>query len=358
MESSGFTLDCLLSTDASTPRTVMREILVIFLPIFVFFMLCAFWGLRAKLLGRNGFYLMRRCVLTLVVVSYVSYIALTRTAINTFYCVEVHDGITVEEVEETHHYWALDTNLRCLHNSHATLAIFVAAPVLFFSLVFPVSVAVILVYLRFIDKLESDNVREMLGFFFRGFEEEYVYWDSVILLRKALLATVVVFSYSLGGNLQGLCALTVLVGALFLQTTLVPFRHSFKHFNQLESISLFVSSFTFLAGVILNDNNMTSPVVEAMLIAMVFISNLGLSLSLFYLLVNLKLTQFRFSLMADGIDCESYSGYTVALEFALQSFARFLEGVQRALFKLGWMKDSVEDRQPAPGPELEMSEPA
>lgn len=354
VESTGFTMDCLLPADASTPRAVMRQILVIFLPIFVLFILFAYWVIRTLALDRGGYYLGKRCILTLVVVLYVSYISLTKAAINTFYCVRIYDGYTLEDVEATHRFWVLDTKLPCFEDSHLNLAIFVASPLLLFAFVYPALLAVILVNVRRRDKLETETVKETLGFFFRGFEKRYVYWDCVILLRKALLAAVVVFSYSLGGNLQGLSALTVLVGALFFQTTLSPFKHRFEYCNQLESLSLFVSSFTILAGIILSDNNMTSSIVEGLLVATVFISNLGLAVALFFLLVHVKCTQIRYGLLAEGVKCETWNDYSITLEYSFHTIAKLAEAYEKTLVRIGWMEKKRPRKPNAPVPEVEL----
>lgn len=292
----------------------MRQTLVMFVPILVLLLMSAQWAIRRYRKKRDRGYLVKRCLLTAVVVFYVSYISLTRAAINTFYCVHVSKATGLDE-EESGHYWALDTAVNCFQHSHMHLVLFVAIPALLFTLVFPISLAVALINARRTQMLKSAWVLETVGLLFRGFDERFVFWDSVIMLRKALLAAIVVFAYSLGGNLQGLLAGCLLVLALILHMGVCPFKSTFVHLNLLEGISLLVSSFTFFSGVVLNDPMMTSPFVEVLLVTLVMICNVGLTVVLLCMLVHVKGEQIRFSLLSDGVELQLDSGYAVLQAF-------------------------------------------
>lgn len=337
MESSGFGVDCLLPADWPTPKSVMHQATLISLPVFVFLLISLAWIRNYFNSSHHGKrVLVRRCILTVVVVFYVSYISLIKAAINMFYCVDVHDGTTLEEIDDTHAYWALDTSIRCYAGSHRNLMLYVAVPVLFLSVTFPFSLAVGLIFARENRKLETVWVQETVGLFFRGFERNYVYWDSMILLRKAVLATIVVFAYSLGGNLQGLLAVGLLVLSLFLQMSFRPFKETYENLNRLESTSLLVSILTFLIGVTLNDSEMTSNGIEFLLVGFVLVCNVGLTVVLFYLLLRAKIGQIRFGLLAEGIDCQEESDFWVVQAYLLSHYERAVT-IARNTFK----KDSV-----------------
>jgi len=279
-----------------------------------------FWVARGHRLSKDRTYLLKRAILTAVVVFYVSYISLTKAAINVFYCIDVRDGRTLENSHVTHEYWAVDTAVRCFEGSHLNLAMFVAIPVLLLVVLFPVTLALVLMNARHNQKLQSVWIQETVGLFFRGFEEKYVFWDSLILLRKALLAAIVVFAYSLGGSLQGLIALGLLVLSLFLQTSLLPFRSSFGYLNQVENASLFVSCLTFLCGIILSDPNMNSGFAESVLVGLVFVCNVGLIAFLLCYLFKVKLLQIKFSLLAQGFEIKSDDSISVLTTFVALSF--------------------------------------
>lgn len=304
---------------------MIRQALVVSLPIFVLSTICLFWTQRYFKTHQSQGYLAKRYLLTLVVVAYASYISLTRAAINVFYCVDVYDGITLDTVDQTHPYWAVDTSVRCFEGSHLYLIIFVAIPVLVFAFVFPLCLATVFVVVRSRGKLNSAWIQETLGLFFRGFEEKYIFWDSTIMLRKALLAAIAVFAYSLGGNLQGLLALFVLILSLFLQATLCPFNSNFEHLNLLESLSLLVNSLTFLCGIILNDERLKSAIIEVGLIVFVLLVNLGLFISFLFFLVAVKVEHIRFGLLGQGVDCELDNGVAVLRAFSILCFEKTRE---------------------------------
>lgn len=332
METSGYAVDCLLPADWPTPRPVMHQIVVICLPLLVFLLISLTWLRNYRSTQRGRKYLAKRSLLTLIVVFYVSYISITKAGINVFYCVHVHDVTTLEGAEETHYLWALDTAVTCYENSHLNLVLFVGIPVLFFSLLFPISLASGLIFARGRRTLECVWVQETVGLFFRGFEQRFIFWDSIIMLRKALLAAIVVFAYSLGGNLQGLLAVGLLVLSLFLQMGFSPFKSTYGYLNQLESMSLLVSILTFLTGVTLNDPEMHSGAAEFVLVALVLICNIGLAVLLLYLVTRAKIDQIRFGLLAEGIDCAEESGIWVMQAYILSQLERFREMATSALW--------------------------
>jgi len=321
MESSAFAVDCLVPANWPTPRSVMHQMMVISLPVLVFLLFSLAWVRNYFTTIHRRRYLAKRCLLTVVVVFYVSYISLTKAAINVFYCVDVHDSTSLETVSETHTYWALDTAVRCFEGSHRNLLIYVAIPVLFLCLLFPISLAIGVICARSCQKLEAVWVQETVGLFFRGFDRKFVHWDSIIMLRKAVIAAIVVFAYSLGGNLQGLLAVGVLVLSLFMQMCFCPFSVSYGHLNRLESTSLLVSILTFLIGVTLDDPAMKdSSHLELLLVSLVLICNVTLVLLLLYLIVRTKTEQIRFGLLAEGIDCETEGQLWIMKAYILSHF--------------------------------------
>lgn len=315
-EASRFSLNCLVPAGHDSPRSAVQQLIAISPPFAVLFACCLFWIGRSYMKNKGRHYLFKRTVLSTFVVFYVSYIVLAKAAVGMVYCIEVYDGTELGAINSTRSYWGYDTSIECFQDSHLTL-MYVAIPLLFFSLLFPIALAVILTRARSRNNLDSASVVETVGLFFRGFEERYVYWDSVILLRKALIATIVVFSYHLGGNLQGILAVCVLMLSLFLQTRLCPFKRDFGRLNDLESVSLLINAFTFLTGVILNDPNMRSDVVEVLLIFLVWICNVGLISLLLYLVYRAKVAQTKFCLLADGVECQAENDFFVATTYAI-----------------------------------------
>ena len=273
-------LDCLLSDGRGAPRTVKRQIIVALLPELVALVISAFFLLRELLGDKDWNRLLRRVILAHIVVGYNSYLSLVKIAVDAFNCVRVHDGIRLEDIDATHRYWISDTTVECFRGSHLAFTLAISAPLLLFAVLFPVLLAVLLERARGQDKLSSKWTQETMGFLFIVFEEEYVYWDCLILLRKAVLSVIIVFAYKLGGNLQGLLVVAVLVIALFLQTHFNPFSQDLGNLNVLESVSLLVSFFTFLSGLVLDSKRSDGVLFEGLLTAVLLSSNILLFLTL------------------------------------------------------------------------------
>ena len=91
---------------------------------------------------------------------------------------------------------------------------------------------------------------------FRGYKDEYVFWDSIIMLRKALLALIVGFGYPLGVTLQGAIASFILFVSVQIQLYATPFAKKFSILNHMEAFSLAISATTFSSGVFMNEEKL------------------------------------------------------------------------------------------------------
>lgn len=322
---------------------MIRQILIVSLPQFVFLIICIFWTVKCIRLKLGKGYLLKRCILTGVVGFYVSYISLTKAAINTFYCVNVHDSTALDDVDDTNVYWALDTSVKCFEGPHKVLEIVLAFPLTIMAVVLPAIIAIGLIYARNHRKLDSAWTQETVGLFYRGFEEKYIFWDAVILVRKALLAAIVVFGYQLGGDLQGIVAGSVLVVSLFLQMSLTPFKKSFGHLNELEGVSLLVSSLTFLTGVLLNDPKMHSQFIEFALVGLILFANVALAVFLIFMIMKVKILHLKFSLLKAGVELESYSSFAVLRTLTISTAVTLLKMAKRIWTRKGYEAEEIEE---------------
>ena len=255
----------------------MRSVVNVMVPMLVTALYFIIWAIALVRLKETADYLIKRCVLSFMVVAYLSYITLTKTVVNVLSCVDVHDSMDLGD-DSTTAYWAMDTSLECYEGSHAALAALVGWPTLFiFSLGFPVTVAFVLLNERNKHDMKREWLFESMGFMYRAYSGKYVFWESVIMLRKAVLAVIVVFSYSLGGNLQGLLGVCVLVLALYFQIVCGPFSSEFKDLNNYEGLSLLVSAMTFQSGLLFNDER-TSDVARTLITVLIVTVNVGIFL--------------------------------------------------------------------------------
>ena len=319
-------LDCLLSNRGGAPRTVKRQIIVALLSELVALVISAFFLLQELKGERDWNRLLRRVILAHIVVGYNSYLSLVKIAVDAFNCVDVHDGIRLKDVETTHRYWIADTSVECFRGSHLTLTLAVSVPLLLFAILFPLLLAILLERARKEDTLSSKWTQETMGFLFIVFEEKYVYWDCLILLRKAILSVIIVFGYRLGCNLQGLLVLAVLVIALVLQMHLTPFSQDLGNLNVLETVSLLVSFFTFLCGLVFDNERFHGDVIEGLLTALLLSINILLFLILAFTLAQSKLEQIRLELEVLQVDGSDGPFYVVIWSYLAYQFAR-LQGL-------------------------------
>ncbi len=318
--SFGFSFGCLLPKNAATSTSVVLAIMTLSMPPFVASFICLVWTSYAVMKGRPGVYLIRRIVLVCVSVFYVSYLPLVRTAISVFSCVDVFYAVTLEGVDASHSYWAVDMSIRCFVSSHKVLAIGVALPVLMLSLLFPVLMATILIIASKKDSLRSPWIRETFGIHFAALKELFIFWECIVLLRKFLIAVVAAFSYDLEANLQGMFLLAILLLALFLHVSASPFRSNMNTLNLLESASLIISASTILCGLILNDKKISHDILSSSLTAAILFLNIGFSLVLAYFLAKHKINEMHFVLLSNGEELPSNNIFSVIKNFLVHRF--------------------------------------
>ena len=134
-----------------------------------YFILWAFALLRVK---ETFGYLAKRCILSVMAVAYLSYITITKTAVNVLSCVAVYDSLLVGSDTKTE-YWQMDTSLRCYKGTHAMLTRLIGWPVfMVFSIGFPISTAALLLAERCRHDMESEWFFEATGFVYRSYKKE------------------------------------------------------------------------------------------------------------------------------------------------------------------------------------------
>lgn len=247
-------LDCLVDDSDSTPRTITATVLTLMSPLFLLVIINGVWLLYLFRKERQHLFV-RRMMLSILAVLYISYIHITRRLIRVLYCVETSDG------EEETYYWTEDTSVECYSGSHGWLLGVLVVPCCVLLIAFPIWTGIYLISKRDNNELSTEFVRETLGFVFAAYREEVIFWDSIIILRKGLIALIVVFSYPLGGSLQGLICVFILFVALIMHVIVVPFKQeTFAWLNQAEGFSLTASVTTFFFGLFLDDPNAGYPV--------------------------------------------------------------------------------------------------
>ncbi|GMH38957.1 hypothetical protein BSKO_06855 [Bryopsis sp. KO-2023] len=245
--SSLFSLECAFSMGRNNlPRSIQRFIFLAVVPFMVWaglFVVHYAHALRSKKSFQD--IKLWSCV-ALLAVQQASYISMTRTLVQIFYCVDVSP---VEGL-----FWVQDTSVRCYTGSHAFLVGFVGAPgLLLISMGFPGWLLFKLT--RSTESLEKEEVVKQYGFLYQAYKKRLAAWEVVILMRKALLAAVVVFGRTLGKGVQTNLALFITMGSIMLQMYFQPFLES--KLNVLELGSLVISTLAFMIGNLVDQPKIT-----------------------------------------------------------------------------------------------------
>ena len=322
---ASFSAECLASDESEIPRAVIRSIVSIAIPVSVVILYALFWLILTVALAQNWDYLKQRLLLSFLAVAYLTYVWVTKTAVDTLYCIQVHDSFDVD-VDSTSRYWAHGTSLKCYEGSHTVLASTGGWPVLIgFSIGFPIFMACKLRK----SKDTTRTTRSTRGwfikgtvFFYRAYSDRFVYWESLTMLRKALLTIVVAFGYHLGPNLQSILAVCVLTTALYIHTVCHPFRQEFNSLNIFEEASLCVSNVVFVMALFFHDRRVKDGVL-VFLSVLFFVLICGMCLTLVVAFLRATLHYMRIVLEIEKTsDAKSFSFLRVFREFSAMVLGR------------------------------------
>ena len=112
---------CLTSKHLSLHPTAMALVVsVCVVPCAVLLCWIVFWAAKSRRSGSDGLhrYLFKRCLLSAMVIWYVTLVPVLKTALSVFLCVDVHDSADFAQVNATRMYWAVDTGMRCYEGDH------------------------------------------------------------------------------------------------------------------------------------------------------------------------------------------------------------------------------------------------
>eukprot|EP00210_Caulerpa_lentillifera_P006727 g6429.t1 len=264
-------IDCIVSSDSALVRSVWRTLMTLLVPGIVIFIFIAYWGYIKIHKRRALSFLWKKALLSIIVVIYISYLGLTKLAVRVFHCVKVFDSESLVSSSWTW-YWAVDTAIKCYGKEHSALISVGVIVLALVTLCFPFISALVITNYKDQRQNHESWINETMGFLYRAFKDRFMYWESIVMLRKACLSVIVVFSYPLGGRLQALLALLLLMLSLCLQTVCKPYRKEFRALNRYESASLFVSSVTLILGMFLDSERCSSTVKLSIVLIIAFVN--------------------------------------------------------------------------------------
>lgn len=330
-------LQCALPTMDAVPRSILQTFVGVIFPFVVALFFIVLWAFMTVLKRKSCFYLLHHWHAAIVSVIYFFYINMTRILLRIFTCTDVDDegdDFTIA----TSKYWVEDPDLKCYEGIHLGLVIGVGIPLLLLiSFGMPLGLLAIFTWHR--KSLVNGRFFQSYGFLYSSYRVEYQYWEVLIMLRKALMAAVAVFAFSLGPDLQASLASGILVISFGIHLLKMPFVLEGPNLNRLESVSLFCSYIVFFTALIFNDPN-SSPTGK-MIVSLLLIGSL-MGVTIYFVLALMRE-------ISKGIDMKLEENGVEIPENAtkLWKFVLLLDfGVARLLAMarewIGWILETVQ----------------
>jgi len=227
-------VDCLLKQFSSMKAFYTNLALYVTLPALAI-CISALWWIIASLLLRSE-QARRKLVATLVLIVFVLHTSLTKVLFSAFACKELLPG----------EYWlSANLSIRCWDEEHMSNLMRMALPGI---AVWVIGLPTITLLQLVISKhvLGDSNFRLQYSFLYKGYHQNWYFWEFVILYRKIFLVCLSVFLTSVSIVVQALSMLAVMLACLFVQLYVKPFLGT--AFNNLELKALLASLITIYAG--------------------------------------------------------------------------------------------------------------
>ena len=224
-------------------------------------------------------FLLKRCVLSLMVIWYITFVPVLKTALSVFLCVDVHDSTHLDGADvhnSTHKYWAVDTALECYQGDHSMLvyALVVAFVCPVYGILLGLFIATLGVPVQHLSYKHSWTF-QTTGFLYRSYRmDRRRYWEVVIVARKVAIAFLVFCAHLFDSTLPitGVAHLITLAIAAHILAS--PYRQRFQNLNGFEIGSLFVSLLTTLVAIMLDDENYPDNITRELLTGACVLLNL------------------------------------------------------------------------------------
>ena len=248
-----FPLDCLFDNKEGIARSIQGVAVSSLFPFIVIIIFCLFFLFSTFKKEKSIVYLHHRCLVTLLSIFYVSYIGSIRALLKIMDCTDVEKGDHDFAIASST-YWIVDTDVKCYVGQHLVL-VDVWIPVL--SLIcfgFPVWVIIVLARNKG-DALDNKEMMGTYGFLYQSYKKKFHFWEVLVMIRKALIASIAVPGFSLGPSLQSTLGLGILIFAFGFHVTANPFKARIPYLNRMETISLSCSMLAFFSSILFSNPN-------------------------------------------------------------------------------------------------------
>jgi hypothetical protein len=218
-------------------KTVYYDRLIIFsvLPLLMSAVVLAFWLSVYYFKGRRSI-LRKELVATAVVLFFLVHPSLVK---------EYFGFLSCRRLDSTDLWLASNLDIKCFDEQHSLYAFSVALPaILIWGVGVPSFILGILVKRR--RSLGTLLMKCRFGFFYNGFKKTHFYWEFLILYRKILIISIVVFVGSQSIPIQALSIMLILLASLALQYWQEPY--SSTALNSMELKAILVAGITIYCG--------------------------------------------------------------------------------------------------------------
>ena len=250
--------DTMVSIDCASSASpldlfVMKQAIVYVAP-FVLTTILALFQCARRCVGRaNNLVALDQFVASVMVVLNLLYPTLVKRSALMFSCRTIGGRSFLDEV----------LDVECWKSEHVRALMMTSIPgVIVFVMGFPLGLLFLLFRLKKRGALKHDDSNYdkrwvlRLGFLFAGYEDEYVYWEAIVLARKALLSAAAVFLAHNGTTVQVVVAILILFVCLYLQMNYKPLEHDWH--DLMEQRSLMFSNLILIGCLLANAGDVGS----------------------------------------------------------------------------------------------------
>lgn len=247
-------MECLFPENSGLPKSILSIMISVLFPALLMLGSCVFWMIRTCLRHADWQYMLQRSVTSVLVIIYLAWLDTWNRFFRFFHCTEVDKGGGQFAVADAR-YWLDDTEVKCFKREHLYMSISLGIPI-FLGLTVAWGFMMGCLVLR--ARRHPKNLWNMstFGFFYKGYRPERWYWETVVMLRKLILAGILVVGYENADGSEeefaGFSVVALLMVALIAQVFASPYDEPIADVNHLEVLSLGASIMVFLSGLSFN----------------------------------------------------------------------------------------------------------
>ena len=235
---SVFSVDCYVATKNSGDPVnsyYYKLALIALLPLIIFIISFLIW-LGICMTKETNSYLKRELPLTMIVVFFLVYPNIVVNSFNHFSCLKI---------DQMGSYLKINYAIECGSSQYLKYTFIVAIPsILVWTIGLPTCLLIVMAKRK--RYLNRDNNRVIFGFIFNGYRKARFFWEFIIMYRKILIITIVVFFAQISVSVQALSIVLVMLASTLIHYLMDPYKT--HELNHMEMEALITSTLTLYCG--------------------------------------------------------------------------------------------------------------